>query len=119
MSSTSGNTFYLFFIGSILLINHSCATSHLCDIPAAKRMLRSLGVGEDTKCLLLKKRDVTRLVASYLEHSVRDQDKLDAVVDVLDNESEEVVKKAYCCSPACDKFMNRMGSPNAALIQCN
>lgn len=123
MNSTTYNTL-LFLLGTLVLVSVTSAIeeeseNNLCDLPAAKRMLQGLGVGDRSKCLLLKKRDISRLVASYLENSIDNEDKLDALVEALDSKTIEEKRAAYCCSPVCDKFMARMGKPNAALIRCN
>lgn len=123
MNASIYNTLLL-LLGTLAFVSVTSAIeeneNNLCDLPAAKRMLQGLGVGDRSKCLLLKKRDISRLVASYLENSIDNEDKLDALVEALDSKATIQEKRAaYCCSPVCDKFMARMGKPNAALIRCN
>ena len=98
-----------------------------CGVPAAKRMLSSLGlaVSNDKSCLIKSKRDIANLVGSYmeanLENLTKTQDKrsmIERLEDFLQDESLRT-KRAYCCSPKCDKFMSTMGNPDPMTVKCN
>merc|ERR1739848_59219 len=58
--------------------------------------------------------DISSLVRSYLEKEEKD-DHLDEFHDYLHRE-----KRAgrYCCSPRCDKMMERLGNPSPVIIHC-
>ena len=127
--------FSLVVIGSILVafsVEVSAEVSEtnkrtFCGVPAAKRMLSSLGLAakNDESCLLKSKRDIANLVGSYmetnLENLTKTQDKrsmIERLEDFLQDESLRT-KRAYCCSPKCDKFMSTMGNPDPMTVKCN
>jgi len=119
-SSTATLCFLLAFLGICNVVAAVEENDSFCNIPAAKRMLSSLGIGKHSPCLLQRKRDVAHLVSSYLENEMRSEKRgvLDEV-DRLFRRKFHIGKRGlYCCSPKCDAFMSRMGNPNPILLHC-
>ncbi|XP_057296954.1 uncharacterized protein LOC130625857 [Hydractinia symbiolongicarpus] len=111
----------LIVIEAVKLSNNNVEKKTFCELSASKRMLHSLGINSlASSCLLKSKRDIAHLVSSYLERELFPE-KRDLVDELEDYIKKEMFHKrgSYCCSPRCDKFMMRMGTPNAALVQCN
>lgn len=93
----------------------------LCSLSATKRMLATLGISSTSRCLLQRKRDISQLVTSYLEKksSEREFDILDELRELYSKGSALTKRgKRYCCSPACDPFMARLGYPTADVLRC-
>lgn len=94
-----------------------------CDMQSTQRMLRSLGMvsrSADDSCIMKTKRDVSRLVVSFIENG-RQSNLGDAIRDAVRDEdfNDQVGKRGkYCCSPLCDRFMHRMGKPKSKIIRC-
>lgn len=118
------NTLWILLVSLIVIeakLSNNVEKKTFCELSASKRMLHSLGINSLTSsCLLKSKRDIAHLVSSYLERELFPE-KRDLVDELEDYIKKEMFHKrgSYCCSPRCDKFMVRMGTPNAALVQCN
>ena len=131
--------FSLVVIGSMLLaISAELSAQNkrtFCGVSAAKRMLSSLGLAamNDKSCLIKSKRDIANLVGSYMEANLenlkRAQDQKNVIERLIGLLQDEYVctkrdefmrtKRAYCCSPKCDKFMRTMGNPDPKTVRCN
>jgi len=94
----------------------------LCSLRTAKRMMDTLGIAaEEEGCILKNKRDIANLVGSYMEGEVDRIKTFDEKRDILSEIEEmfDIQKRGnYCCSPKCDKFMQRMGNPSPATVKC-
>lgn len=89
-----------------------------CSNKVVKKLFTEIGIKKIQKCFILKKIHVAYLVRSYIESDSPKTVLSDIPIIFVMAEKMRVKRSTYCCSPACDKFMTRMGNPNPTLIKC-